>query len=174
MADIQDSSGIPLSGQNFWQEHFSKQQMQIIVTVFRRAVGQHMSEFFVQAGRADERSQARIRDLESQVQAFTKEVQSLRVFIEKSEDKYEEYAKHLEFAFKESERARQEISNQSAKIEADVKAISHLLEFQDSLGIIARGIAMGLEWLIRWEQKGVAFLKPFTGKVRSYRRGDRS
>lgn len=168
----QDSSGIPLSGQNSWQGHFSKEQMQIIVTVFRKVVARHMSDFFVQSGRADERNQARIKDLESQVQAFREEVRGLRAFIEKSEGRYEEYAKDLELAFNESERARQEISAQSAKIEADVKAISHLLEFQDSLGVVARALAAGLEWLIRWEQKGVAFLKPFTGKVRSYRGRD--
>lgn len=139
MADIQDSSGLPLSGSVGWRSHFSKPQMQLLFAIARKVFASEMAESFRSLGTVDANNQAKIRDLEAQIQ-------TLRTELKEAQD----YAHQLRALVQESEKWKEEVLEATTAAKADVQTIQRTIDRLNWLVDVVQFAAKPLDALNKW------------------------
>ncbi len=139
MADIQDSGSIPLSGAAGWETHFSKQQMRWVVNVARKIFAKEMAESFRSMGTVDANNQARLRDLESQVNTLRAELKEAR-----------NYAHQLRALVQEGEQWKKDVLEATTAAKADVQTIQRTIDRLNWLVEVVQAAAKPLDSVNRW------------------------
>jgi predicted nucleic acid-binding Zn-ribbon protein len=139
MADIQDSSGLPLSGATGWQTHFSKAQMRLLFAIARKVFANEMAESFRSLGTIDANNQAKIRDLESQIGTLRVELKEVT-----------EYAHQLRALVQESEKWKEDVLSATTAAKADVQTIQHTIDRLNWLVDVVQFLAKPLDTFNVW------------------------
>ena len=142
MADIQDSSGLPLSG----RRQLSKEQQEryekwraAVFEIANQAAAQQLTATSRTLGRSDERAQAEMRDLRTQIQALRAEVKGLR-----------EYAHELKLLVEQDQQWREDVLQATTAAKADVLTIQRTIDRLNWMIEAVQVLAQPLDAVNKW------------------------